>query len=208
MSYFVKDPDPSIIWFVASQVDPEVTKTLIMAGCTVWGYHAAVGAEESELTKKEQYAIIQGGSATATRGMFVLSHMGFKKFALFGYDLCCPDKPDMHTKDEIGQPKYMEISIGFNDGNLGAKRCYWTEPQLIAQFEELNEVIKNGQFEISAYGDGIIPFVVKSKKLAELRNKETIHRIMGGKTQTYEELLWGYSRNWLKWPLRRRKASS
>lgn len=205
---FVKAPDSSIIWFVASQVDPDVTQQLIDAGCTIWGYHANVGAGEASLTNKQSYAVISGGSATATRGMFVLSHMGFKKFALFGYDLCFPDKQDMGQKDEFGQARFMEMTVGFNDGNLGGKRCFWTEPQLVAQFEELNEIIKSGQFEITAYGDGIIPFVVKSKKLAEMRNKQNILKATGGKTQTYEELLWGYSRNWPKWLPRLRRANS
>lgn len=210
VSDFVQDADPSIIWFVASQVNPEVTRALLDKGCTVWGYHANVGAGEGSLTKQQQYAIISGGSATATRGMFVLNHLGFKKFKLFGYDLCIPDKPNMNMKDEFGQPKFMEMSVGFNDGQLGAKRCFWTEPQLIAQFEELNEIIKQDKLELSAYGDGIIPFVIKSKNLAERRNQASIAAMIGHKT-TYEELLWGLSRNWRKWlpkTLRRRNKGS
>lgn len=195
---FVKDADPDILWFVASQVNPEVTKSLIAAGCKIWGYHASVNAGESQLINKQRAAIISGGSATATRGLFVLNHLGFHKFQLFGYDLCHPDKPDMHQKDEMGQPKYMEMSVGFNDGNLGAKRCFWTEPQLIAQFEELNEIIKAEKLTLSAHGDGIVPFVIKSKKLADSRNKEIIAK-QSGKQTTYEELLWGSSTNWRKW---------
>lgn len=196
---FVQDADPSILWFVASQVDPEVTKVLIAKGCTVWGYHASVAAGETELTNKQRHAVISGGSATATRGLFVLNHLGFSKFRLFGYDLCYPDKPDMRKRDDLGQPKYMEMSVGFNDNNLGAKRCFWTEPQLIAQFEELNELIKNDKFKLSAHGDGIIPFVIKSKNLAEMRNRDMIAAITNGRKTTYEDLLWGSSRNWHKW---------
>lgn len=199
VSNFVDNPDPSIIWFVASQVDPEVTRKLIAAGCKIWGYHAAVGADEQYLTNKQHYSVISGGSATATRGMFVMSHLGFKSFQLFGYDLCIPDKPDMNAKDEFGQPKYMEMSVGFSDGNLSHKKCFWTEPQLIAQFEEINEIIKQDKFKIEAHGDGIVPFVIKSKKLAELRNKELIARMTDGKTIHYEDLLWGLSTNWRKW---------
>lgn len=207
---FIKDPDPSIIWFVASQVDPEVTRQLLDSGCRIWGYHASVGAEEAPLTSKQQYAVISGGSATATRGLFVLGHLGFRNFKLFGYDLCIPDKPNLSARDDLGQPKFMEMSVGFNDGLLGTKRCFWTEPQLIAQFEELNEIIKHETFNLEAYGDGMIPFVLKSKRLAELRSRD-LNAKLGAEKTTYEELLWGFSpgsRKWLPKTLRKRKVAS
>lgn len=197
---FVQEPDKDIIWFVASQVDPAITKTLLDAGCTIWGYHASIGAEEGPLTKKQSYAVIGGGTATATRGIFVLNHLGFRKFRLYGYDLCLYDKPDLNKKDDEGQPKYLEISIAFNDGNVNNKKCFWTKPELIAQFEELNELIKADKFEFDAYGDGIVPFIVKSKKIADLRNRENTAKMVG-KRISYEELLGcrTWYNSWRKW---------
>lgn len=197
---FVKSPDKDIIWFIASQVEPSVTKKLLDNGCTVWGYHASVNAGEEELTKKQPYAVVAGGTATATRGLFVLNHLGFKKFKLYGYDLCIYDKPDMNERDKDNQPKYLEISIGFNDRSVNNKRCFWTKPELIAQFEELNDLIKNERFEFEAFGDGMIPFVIKSKKLADLRNKEIMAKMIG-KRITYEELLKCQTlcNKWHKW---------
>lgn len=207
---FVKDADTSVLWFVASQVDPEVTRSLLDAGCTVWGYHASVNAEEAELTAKQQYSIVSGGSATSTRGMFMLNHLGFKNFKLFGYDLCFPDKPNLSARDELGQPKFMEMSVGFVNGASEMKRCFWSEPQLIAQFEEINDIINRNIFNIDAHGDGMIPFVIKAKKLAELRSRELNAKLAGTKT-TYGELLWGssrISRKWLPKILRRQRADS
>lgn len=185
---FVQDPDTDIIWFVASQVDPAITKALLDAGCTIWGYHASVGADEGKLTKKEAYAIVSGGTATATRGLFVLNHLGFSRFRLYGYDLCLFDKPDLNERDNENQPKYLEISIGFNDANVNNKKCFWTKPEFVAQFEELNELIKADKFQFDAFGDGMIPFVVRAKKLADLRNKEFVAKLVG-KRLSYEELL-------------------
>lgn len=194
---FVQNPDKDIIWFVASQVNPEVVRTLILAGCTVWGYHASVGAGEVELTNLQPYSVVSGGSATATRGLFVMNHLGFNKFRLYGYNLCHGDKPDLNAKDELGQPKYMEISIAFDDKNMHVKRHFWTEPQLIAQFEEMNDLIKSERFDIEAYGEGVIPFLIKSKKTSDLRNKEIAAKMLGGKTPTYKELLgWTSKTNW------------
>lgn len=201
MNDFVKDPNPEIIWFVASQVEPSVTMRLLVAGCTVWGYHAAVGAGEQELTALQPYSVIAGGSATATRGLFVLSHLGFGKFRLYGYNLCHPDKPDLAARDDIGQPKYMEISIGFDDRNINVKRHFWTEPQFIAQFEEMKALIEADKFEIDAFGDGVVPFLIRSKKISDLRNRELAAKMMGGKTYNYEELLGCQTSktSWRKW---------
>jgi len=192
---FIQSPDTGIIWLVASQVDPIVTKTLINAGCTIWGYHAAVGAEEQDLTDKQLYSVISGGTATATRGMHVLNHLGFSKFRLYGYDLCLYDKPNLNERDERGQPKYLEISIGFNDKNVNQKKCFWTKPELVAQFEEINELIKQDKFQIEAFGDGIVSFIIKSKKLANLRNSEFVAKMIG-KRLHYEELF-GCRKTWL-----------
>lgn len=210
---FVQDPDKDIIWFVASQVDPDVTKNLLIAGCTVWGYHASVGAGEQSLTAQEPYAIISGGSATATRGIFLLSHLGFSSFRLYGYDLCLPDKPDLNARDDRGQPKNMEISVAFNDRNLERKRHFWTEPQFIAQFEEMNEIIKSEKFDIKAFGEGIVPFLYRSKETSDLRNNEIAAKIMGGKNPTYRKLLKcrtsrTNSRRWWPMSLRRQISAS
>lgn len=186
---FINEPDKDIIWFVASQVNPEVTKRLLRANCTVWGYHASVNAGEKELTNKQAYAIIGGGSATATRGMYVMNHLGFHNFRLYGYDLCVHDKPDLNAKDEYGQPKYFEISLAVEDAHVKQKKCFWTEPQLLAQFEELQEIVKSGRWHIEAHGDGIIPYIVRHKNLSDLRNKEIVAKITGGKLSTHEELL-------------------
>lgn len=199
---FVKNPDPNVIWFVASQVNPKVTRRLLNAGCVVYGYHAAVGAGETELTAKQAYAIISGGSATATRGMFVLNHMGFSRFKLYGYDLSFPDKPNLDERDEKGQPKYLEFSLRFDDRFVNAKRCFWTEPQLYAQLEEMKALIDADKFKFEAEGDGMIPFIIKHKNLANLRNKELAVKMMGNKTITYKELLCQTNketRPWRKW---------
>ncbi len=188
---FVKDADPDVIWFVASQVNPNVTMQLLQRGCTIWGYHAAVGAGEDDLTAKQEYSIISGGSATATRGLFMLNHLGFNNFTLYGYDLCVPDKPDMNAKDEMGQSKYFEMSIGMNDPLYSVKKLFWAEPQLIAQFEEINDLIKSNKFNLTAYGDGIVPFMIKAKMIADLRRRELRDKMVGENPPYYMDLLNG-----------------
>lgn len=216
---FVVNPDKDVIWFVASQVDPEVTKRLLEAGCNVWGYHAMVGADEEHLISKQENAIIIGGSATATRGLFLLSHMGFKSFDLYGYDLCYPDKQDLDARDKYNQPKYLEVSIGFTHPYCNLKRNFYTEPQLVAQFEELNEIIRSKRFNLKAYGQGIIPFLLKAKETGELREREIKAKLKTQKLSSYSELLGCSSRKKTRlstklhkrlWPslLKQRKSSN
>lgn len=184
---FVEEPDKDVIWFVASQVDPKVTEKLLLRGCNVWGYHAAVGAGEGELTAKQYQSIISGGSATATRGLYLLKHLGFTKIKLYGYDLCFPDKVDLNALDNLGQPKYLEVSIGWQNPMSNVKKVFYTEPQLLAQFEELNQIINNNIFDLEAVGDGIVPFILKAKKIGDLRQSKLRGKI--DQPTTYQEML-------------------
>lgn len=194
---FVQDADPDVLWFVASQVHPSVTLELLARGCKVWGYHAAVGAGEEEITSKQEYSVVSGGSATATRGLFLLNHMGFSRFTLYGYDLCIPDKPDfsqvMEVKEDDGSvnhhPKYIEMTVGTNDPLYNQKRMYFTEPQLMAQFEEMNELIKSDKFDLRANGEGVVPFLIKAKRIAKMRRDEMQSKLMGDNPPVYSEML-------------------
>jgi len=192
---FVKNADPDILWFVATQVDPAVTLELLARGCRIIGYHASVNANEETLTSKQAYSIISGGSATATRGLYMLNHLGFKRFKLYGYDLCLPDKPDLNARDDQGQPKYLEFSVGMNDPLYNVKRCFWAEPQLIAQFEEISDIIKRNVFEIEAIGYGAVPFIINAQRVANLRRSKIRSKMIGDILPSYHEVI-KCSRQW------------
>ncbi len=184
---FVQDADKDVKWFVASQVNPSVTKALLEKGCEVWGYHASVGANEGHLTCKQQNAVVNGGSATATRGLHLLAHLGFRNFHLYGYELSYPDKPDLKARDNLGQPKYMEFSVGVKDQFVDVKRHFFSEPQLIAQYEEMTGLIQSEKYNLKAFGEGLVPFMLKYTNLSRLRQAE-IKCMMGGKLSSYNEL--------------------
>lgn len=186
---FVQDADTETIWFVASQVNPTVTLELLARGCTVWGYHANVSAGEDELIMKQQGAIVSGGSATATRGLHLLHHLGFSHFILHGYDLCFPDKPDFNARDEFGQQKYIEITVNTFDPFYSQKRLFFTEPQLWAQFEEMMELIKGERFKFKAHGNGLIPFMIRAKEIGDMRRADLRKLLAGEKPPNYAELL-------------------
>jgi hypothetical protein len=187
---FVENPDTDVVWFVASQVHPPVVKKLLDSGCNVWGYHAAVGAEETAYTDKQFGAVISGGSATSTRSLFMFERMGFHNFRLYGYDLCHFDKPQMHELDDHNQPKYFDFNITAGGPAYLAKRSFWTRAELIAQFEEINQIIQlKSDWNIRAFGQGIVPFVYRAKEVNDLRMKEKMYKL-GGEFSSYQQMLW------------------
>lgn len=166
---FVTSPDKDVIWFVASQVHPNVTRKLLDGGCNVWGYHASVGADEQKFTNQQSYAVVDGGSATATRGLYLLEKLGFSKFRLYGYDLCLEDKPDLSVRDDKGQPKYFEVSIESKFPLHKGKRSFWSTGELLAQAEELKKTLDHKPWKVRAFGPGIGDFIANSKRISDLR---------------------------------------
>lgn len=189
MCEFVKNPNKNIIWFVASQVDPSAVKTLLDAGCEVWGYHASVGAGEAKYTDKQPHSIIDGGSATATRGLFLLDRLGFKKFRLYGYDLCLPKKPDLSERDEEGQPKNFEIEVGYQMPFFKDARWFWSKGELLAQADEFRQILELNKWDIQAFGHGIVPFLANIRKVNDLRKAAKLGKMKLQKPAHYEEML-------------------
>lgn len=188
---FVENPDKDMIWFVSSQVHPPVVKKLLDEGCIVWGYHASVGANETDLTDLQGYAVVHGGSATATRGLHLLNLLGFSRFKLYGYDLCFADKPNMDEKDEFGQPKYFEVSVESKNSYYKIKRAFWTKAELLAQYQEMNDLLTRMPWEINAVGHGIIPFLTDARRIGNLRAAKKKAKIQSRKPTNYEDLLNG-----------------
>lgn len=179
---FVKHPKAKdVLWFVASMVDPEVTKVLLAQGCRVYGYHAYVGAEEHKLMPKEHLdKLVMGGSATCTRGIGLLRGMlKFKTFHLFGYDLCSLEKPDMTLK-KGDRPIWIEVVLESQDYDKKVKRKFFTKGEFLAQVQELRNFFNEGLIKFEVYGDpekgGIIPWVSKclksEKKFLKDKKKE------------------------------------
>lgn len=186
---FVDTEDKEVIWFVASQVTPRATKKLIDAGCNVWGYHASVGADEGSLTDRQFDAIVHGGSATATRGIYVLNKLGFSKFRLYGYDLSLVSKPDLSEKDDRGQPAYFEVELTVPMPHYMEKRWFWSKGELLAQANELQEImLRNSKFDVKAFGNGIGPFFYTVKKISDLKGREKIAKLGFPKPRHYRDL--------------------
>lgn len=171
---FVQKPDPDPIYFVASMCNPNVVKTLNANFCKVVGYHALVNAGETQDMIPADLPI-GGGSATATRSIALFADMfGYKRFHLFGYDLCYPQKPNMEEKTEDGQLKYMELNLGtYTYSNKYVTRTFWTEGQFLAQSNEIKALCKDRKdLNITVYGDGMAGWLFKHGNLHQQYLKE------------------------------------
>lgn len=161
---FVHNPDPRVNYFVSSMVDPSVLMRLLENECPVWGYHAAVGADEQQYVARGT-PIIAYGSASAVRGLFVLKAMGFTRFIMLGYDLCHFEKPDLNERLPDGNKKYLEVALEQPTWGGGkAVRTFWTEGQFLAQAQEIERIANEKMLEIRAEGDGMVPWMLEHKK--------------------------------------------
>lgn len=179
---FVKYPSRDTIWFVASMVDPAVTEHLLNNGCKVIGYHAAVGAGETDLLNHGDL-IVQGGSATATRGISLLEALGFREMHLYGYDACYLKKPDLQEQKENGRLKYEEVTLAVNGyRNKQFVRTVWTEGQFMAQVQEFkNLYFPKKHITYHTYGYGLIPWIHEQLKREEAW-KEDVKAYLSKKT--------------------------
>ena len=148
---FIENPHPEVLYFVATMCHPTTLDRLLDAGAKVVGYNALVGADEEKFLPPG-HILLSGGSTSATRGFSVLHCLGFRRFALFGYDSCYWEPQDETVLTKTGAQKYFRCSV--------SEREFWTDAELVAQcqdFEKLAKEAKDISFEI--HGDGMIPHV-------------------------------------------------
>jgi len=180
---FIKHPHPDITYFVASMVDPLVTKHLLASHAKVVGYHALVGAAEEQRIPVG-HVLIQGGSATSTRGLSLLEAMGFRKITGYGYDCCYLARPDLQERKPNGKFKFEEVTLESETWGGGvSKRTFWTEGQFLAQVQEIrNLYLPKDHMSLTFHGEGIIPWMVnhlqKHKKWREFVVDEQITKVM------------------------------
>ncbi len=157
---FISEPHPEVRYFAASMCAPSTWKVLLEKAPKLFGYNAAVKAGELEYVLKvlnfKNSVFFGGGSSSATRGIGVCHGMGFRKFALAGWDQCWWDesKIDMEEKDPKGRPKYLKVSI---DG-----REFVTQPILLAACQDFETSFKeHNDLDFTVLTDGMVDHVWK-----------------------------------------------
>lgn len=158
---FVENPHPKVRYLVASMVHPSTIDRLLEKDARLWGYHAHVGAGEIEVVKQrlgDDHILLGGGCSTAMRGISVLHTMGFKRFMLFGYDLCYgpDDDLDMSKKAKDGRDYYIEVEV------FGRK--FITDAEKVAQAQDFTKIMGEKAITIEVFGDGMVPHIWRNRK--------------------------------------------
>ena len=162
---FVENPHPQVKYFTASMCHPTTVDALLNKNAQVWGYHAAVGAGEIDVVRERSgnmslyHFMVEGGCATATRGIALLRYLGYRKLKLYAYDLAYESKPDTTKKTKMGDSKYYKVNL------LGKE--FWTDAEKVAQSQDFVRIMRLApemDLEIEASGPGMIPQIWKVLK--------------------------------------------
>lgn len=143
--------------FAASMVDPSVTSALVERGADVWGWHAAVGADEQSIIPKGSH-LVPGGSTSVMRAISIGWAMGYRHMTTYAMDSCHFDqsKLDMTKTNPDNTPKYFSITVKVN----GPGKDFLTDRDLLAQAQDFTRVMKeNPMLDLEARGPGMVPFM-------------------------------------------------
>lgn len=140
---------------VASMSDPSVTSYVMQRTSNVWGWHAMTQA----LVKSDVFPagsiLVNGGTCAAWRAVSLCHTMGYEEFHLFGFDFSYPEsKVDKEAKDDLGRPKFMQITVG----NTGKK--FWSTGELIAASQDAQYFFTHTRdlgVRLYCHGEGIGP---------------------------------------------------
>lgn len=151
---------PGVRYFCASMVDPGVVKRLLETGGKVYGWHAAVGADEkSVLPPEHQKFLMGGGSSSAGRAMILAwQFLGFQSIGLYGFDSCHLDesKLDKSARHQDGTPKYvlMDVAVG------GRNRQFWTDRDILCQAQDFTRFLQESPWiQWDAHGPGMVAWL-------------------------------------------------
>lgn len=171
---FVENVDKTIIYLVASMVDPKVTRHLVDSGAIVMGYHAPVGADE-HIYYPEGSPLISKGTSASIRGIELMQVLGFENFDLYGYDLCYFQKPDLKEKLPNGSEKYIEMDVSVTDGEKNFVRTLWTKLEFVSQIQEFEKFYLK-DYNIKVHGDGVLAWMRRCQEKLDLRNEYIFNR--------------------------------
>lgn len=170
-SEMLANPHQDTLFLAASMVDPSVVVHLLEKNAKVWGWHAAVGANEKDIVPKD-HAVLPGGSTSVMRAISLGWHMGYRIMKTYAMDSCHFDagRLDMTKTNPDGTPRYFQISVAAGD----KKKDFLTDRDLLAQAQDYTRLIKEmPMLDIEARGPGMVPY---------------IHEISRGKHKSFEDI--------------------
>jgi hypothetical protein len=151
-------PHPDITYLVASRCHPAVFERLKDCRVAVWHAGGDHNIAEVIAEKKIPEPMINGGSAGITRGIYVVSSLGYRDINIFGGDSSYSDDGKTHANGSLVYEKDMQVAIGNNPPHW-----FRTTPEWCAQVQEYRSIYAlftfNGHTKLAVHGKGMLPFM-------------------------------------------------
>lgn len=156
-------PNPDITYLIASRCHPKVFERLKDCNVIVW--HAGGDHDIADILSSKEVQdrigiqpMINGGSAGVTRGMFVLSTLGYKDIHIFGGDSSYGEGDQTHIMGSVVKEKDMVVSLG--DGSPGAPMAWFrTTPewcQQVNEFRTMFAMFAERGLTLTVHGEGMM----------------------------------------------------
>ena len=157
-------------YLVASQCHPEVFKTLEGRKVALW--HPALDGIGDLFPECEDMMVVGGGTTVGLSAIALAYGMGFRYFALFGYDSSFRgDKMHAAPQSRTAQEAWaFDVTVGNRTFKTNAAMAKQAElfPQFVVQLIDLG-------CELKVYGDGLLPAVVEEMMAASQPLEEIEH---------------------------------
>lgn len=147
-------------YFVASQCDPSVLKTLENHE-NVYIWHAAGPPGMKEILDKQygdDYFMIPGGSYVSLRAITLLHILGYTWIHVYGLDSCLTeDEHHAYSQPNADGQPVEDVTVGDRD----FKCTYW----MLDQADQFIDSLKIGRFgkaQLAVHGDGLIAYMIES----------------------------------------------
>lgn len=141
-------------FLIASQCDPSVFEA-VAGNCTLW--HPAIEGIE-DLFPERSMTLIGGGTTVGLSAMALAYAMGFRRFALFGYDSSFMAGKTHAAPQPRTATEAFAFDVTVNDRTFQSNAAMAKQAELFPQFATQ---LADLDCEIRVFGDGLLPYIAQ-----------------------------------------------
>ena len=154
-------PHPDVTYLVASRCHPKVFERLKDCKVVVWhaggDYDIIKIMNKPEVIAKQKYEepLVNGGSAGITRGLFLVTALGYNEVHVFGADASYGLADATHVRGSLVPEKDFLAAIGDSP-----PIWFRTTPEWVAQVDEYKAIFSlmlQNNVKIEVHGTGMLP---------------------------------------------------
>lgn len=149
-------PHPDVTYLVASRCHQSLFDHLKGHKVIVWHCAGDLKAMDLLESKGRMEPLVNGGTATVTRGMVLAVAMGYEELHLYGADSSY-EGDFTHVKKSVVEEKELMVFVNH--------RWFKTTPWMCGQVEDIKVLcppLIEGGARFVFHGDGLLPFVART----------------------------------------------